>query len=194
MEISTEEEKELIAAAAEGDRRAFELLMRSAQQQVYTLALRLTKSEAEADDITQETFISAWKHLPSFRLEIPFRAWAMKIALNKCRSFWRWSSLRRLVSLETPDDGTDEHAPQGREFEDHSLPRPEQACESLERAAMINKALDTLSAKQREAAILRGQGLELSEIADIMRTAQGTIKAHLFEARRKLASALKEGL
>ena len=194
MEISTEEEKELVSSAAAGDRRAFETLLASAQQQVYTLALRLTKSAAEADDITQETFLSAWKHLPSFRAEIPFRAWALKIALNKCRSFWRWSGLRRLVSLGGSGCGDETDSGAERQFEDHSLPRPEQALESLERSLQINRAMDTLSVKQREAALLRGQGLELSEIAAIMKTAQGTIKAHLFEARRKLASALKEGL
>jgi len=171
MEITAEAEKELVSAAAEGNRQAFEALICSAQQQVYTLALRLTKSEAEADDITQETFLSAWTHLPSFRAEIPFRAWVLKIALNKCRSFWRWSALRRLVILDNAGDDNGTDCANSREFEDPSLPRPEQACESAERAGQINRAMDTLSPKQREAALLRGQGLELCEIAAIMKTA-----------------------
>lgn len=194
METSTDAEKELVCAAAAGNRQAFEALICSTQRQVYTLALRLTRNEPEADDITQETFISAWTHLPSFRAEIPFRAWILKIALNKCRSFWRWSALRRVISLDSSEDGEDTSYGNCREFEDFGLPRPEQACESAERARQINHAMDSLSPKQREAALLRGQGLELSEIAAIMKTAQGTIKAHLFEARRKLTVALKEGL
>ncbi|HOX23300.1 MAG TPA: sigma-70 family RNA polymerase sigma factor, partial [Elusimicrobiales bacterium] len=182
-----------LSAAQRGDRDAFEGLVRSAQREVYSLAWRLTGSEAEADDITQESFISAWKHLESFRGEISFKAWVLKIAMNKCRSFWRWSNIRRLVSLDR-DEEDEEAVPLQERLKDESSPQPEQAFDSQARAELINQALNNLSEKQREAALLRGQGLGIGEIAAIMRTAQGTIKAHLFEARRKLASALKEAL
>ena len=193
MELSTEQEKQQVAAAALGDRHAFETLIRHSQEEVFSLAWRLTRSEAEADDITQDAFISAWKHIGSFRGEITFKAWVLKIALNKCRSLWRWSNIRRLLSLDTEDPGREGLAPYER-ISDNTLPQPEQAFENAERADGISRAFAALSAKQREAALLRGQGLEIREIAALMKTAQGTIKAHLFEARRKLASALKEAL
>jgi len=193
MEISTDRDQELATAATGGDRNAFEILMRSSQQAVFSLACRLTKNESEADDITQETFISAWKHIGSFRGEIPFKAWVLKITLNKCRSFWRWSNIRRLVSLDQDTDRPDEQSLH-ETIPDKNLPQPDKAFESLDHSEKITRALNALSLKQREAAILRGQGLEIREIAAIMKTAQGTIKAHLFEARRKLALTLREGL
>ena len=77
----------------------FSAVIEEHQRQVYSLALRLTGNAAAADDITQETFISAWKHLKGFRGDSSLKTWLLRIAANKVRSYWRWKKLRAWVGL-----------------------------------------------------------------------------------------------
>ncbi|MEW5906807.1 MAG: sigma-70 family RNA polymerase sigma factor [Elusimicrobiota bacterium] len=87
---------------------AFALIVDEHQRLVYSLALRLTGDTAAAEDIAQETFLSAWKHLDRFRGESSLKNWLARIAVNKVRSYWRWKKLRSWVGLS--DRGEDGEA------------------------------------------------------------------------------------
>lgn len=176
-----------------GPEGAFELLVSEHQRQIYSMALRLTGNAAAADDITQETFIAAWRHLGGFRGESSLKTWLFRIAANKVRSYWRWRKLRSWVGLS--DRGEDNG---GAALED-LLPddpagRPEQAAQAAELERRVQAAMNALPPRQREVAVLRAQGLALAEIGETLGMAEGTVKAHWFEARKKLAGLLGEYL
>ena len=171
---------------------AFSLLVTEHQRQVYSLALRLTGNPAAADDITQEAFISAWRHLDGFRGESSFKTWLFRIAANKVRSYWRWRKLRAWAGL---GKGDDEDAPSLEELlPDRPADRPEQAALAADLERRVQAAIAALPPRQREVAALRAQELSVAETAEVLGMAEGTVKAHWFEARKKLEASLGEYL
>ena len=169
------------------------LLIVENQRLVYSLALRLTGNSAAADDITQETFISAWKHLKGFRGESSLKTWLLRIATNKVRSYWRWKKLRSWVGLGQKDD--EENSPALEDIlPDRPEDRPDQValCADMERR--VQAAINTLPPRQREVAVLRAQEFSMGEIAATLGMAEGTVKAHWFEARKRLEGLLGEYL
>lgn len=172
---------------------AFALLIEEYQRLVYAVALRLTGNAAAAEDITQETFIAAWRHIKDFRGESSLKTWLMRIAANKTRSYWRWKRLRSWIGLaDRGEDG------EGTALED-LLPddpagRPEQAALAAELERRVQAAISALPPRQREVAVLRAQGLGMAEIGAALGMAEGTVKAHWFEARKKLVVSLGEYL
>lgn len=162
------------------------------QRRVYGLALRLTGDTAAADDITQETFIAAWKHAGGFRGDSSLRTWLFRIAVNKTRSYWRWKKLRAWVSLDAP--GKDGAPPLQDLLPDDPAGRPEAAAAAAELERRVQEALASLPARQREVAALRAQELPLADIAEVLGMAEGTVKAHWFGARKKLEARLGDYL
>ncbi|OGR41238.1 MAG: hypothetical protein A2X35_07525 [Elusimicrobia bacterium GWA2_61_42] len=181
------------ALAGTDPESAFDLLIEEHQRQVYSLALRLTGNQAAADDITQETFISAWKHLKGFRGDSSLKTWLLRIAANKVRSYWRWKKLRSWVGLG-PRDG-EEGAPALQDLlADRPEDRPEAAALAADLERRVQAAISLLPPRQREVAALRAQELSVAEIAAALGMAEGTVKAHWFEARKKLEASLGEYL
>lgn len=176
----------------EGD-DAFARLLEEHQRTVYALALRLTGDGAAADDITQETFISAWRHMEGFRGGSSLKTWLLRIAVNKVRSYWRWKKLRSWVGLD--DRGEDgDNIPLAERLPDRPGDRPEQAALSAELERRVNLAIAELPPRQREVAVLRSQGVALEEIGEALGMAEGTVKAHWHAARLKLERSLGEYL
>ena len=105
---SVEDDRELLARAQAGDMSAFESLVSRHQDKVYGLALRMTRTEADAAEITQDTFLSAYQHLSEFRGEAAFGSWVHRIAAN--------NALMRLRRQKVLDIVSDELA--GPEFTD----------------------------------------------------------------------------
>ncbi|HAH32423.1 MAG TPA: hypothetical protein DCL44_08955 [Elusimicrobia bacterium] len=172
---------------------AFPMLIEAHQRRVYSLALRLTGNSAAADDITQETFISAWKHLKGFRGDSSLKTWLLHIATNKVRSYWRWKKLRSWVGLGQKDGK--EHSPALEDvLPDRPEDRPEQAALGTDMERRVQAAINTLPPRQREVAALRAQEFSIAEIAATLGMADGTVKAHWFEARKKLEGLLGEYL
>jgi RNA polymerase sigma-70 factor (ECF subfamily) len=178
---------------AELDEDRFGMLLEVYQRQIYSLALRLTVNAAAADDIAQETFISAWKHLDGFRGDSSLKTWLFRIAANKTRSYWRWKKLRAWVGLG--EHIGDEDSPTLEEvLPDRPEDRPEQAALAADLERRVQAAISLLPPRQREVAMLRAQGLGLAEIGEALGVAEGTVKAHWFEARKKLEASLGEYL
>ncbi|OGS55286.1 MAG: hypothetical protein A3J79_05540 [Elusimicrobia bacterium RIFOXYB2_FULL_62_6] len=180
-------------APPEPDETGFSGIIEEHQRHVYSLALRLTGNAAAADDITQETFISAWKHRKGFRGESSLKTWLLRIAANKARSYWRWKKLRAWVGLGPREP--DGEAPSLEELlPDDPAGRPEQAAAAAELERRVQAAISALPRCQGEVAALRAQGVKVAEVAEILGMAEGTVKAHWFEARKKLETALGEYL
>ncbi len=181
------------ASAGGGPENAFALVVEEHQRVVYAVALRLTGNAAAAEDITQETFLAAWKHLKGFRGESSLKTWLLRIAANKCRSYWRWRKLRSWVGLDERDKDGDGPAI-GEILPDDPAGRPEQAAQAADLERRVQAAIAALPPRQREVAVLRAQELSVAEIAAALGMAEGTVKAHWFEARKKLAGSLGEYL
>ena len=170
-----------VRRARKGDSNAFAALVKSVQRQVYGLCLRLLRTEAEASEVAQETFLKAYQNLDRYDDARPFDLWVLTIARNQCLDL-----LRRRQKLKTED--VDEHA--------QTLPSAEPTLEDKAIARQERKSLEdamaTLSVDDREVlALYYVQKRTTKEIAEVMDVAPGTIMARLFRAREKLRTRMQ---
>ncbi|MBL8939951.1 MAG: RNA polymerase sigma factor [Archangium sp.] len=167
---------EEVRRARRGDSSAFEALVRGLQRPVYGLCLRLLRSEAEATEVAQETFLRAYQNLERFDDSRPFDLWVLTIARNLCLDI-----LRRRQKVQTED--VEPHAPMLASSEPNS---EDKAIEKQQRQS-LEDAMATLSSDDREVlALYYVQKRTTKEIGVIMGVAPGTIMARLFRAREKL--------
>ena len=176
---SLEDEAELVQAAAHGDRVAFGTLYARYRPLVAMRASYLVAMRGSVDDVVQETFIRAWKALPSFRGECPFAWWLLRIATHVARSerrSWR-RSIWRLFVGDAEEKNTAQHAPA--------------AAEKYAELALVHRALEAISPRLREAVIwFELQGLTLQEIADEQGVPLHTIAARVRRGREALRERL----
>ena len=180
-------DRELVAAAREGDAEAFGLLVRRHQRRVYRLAVHLLKSGAEAEDVTQDTFVRAYGALDRFdgRSE-PF-TWIYRICVNLSLNALRSRKTRRASS---PDDPRIEallvdNRPAG------GSPARSTADKQLGRALV--EGIDELSDTLRTTLVLVCiDGLSHAEAGEVLGCPEGTIAWRVHEARKKLRGMLSE--
>ena len=180
-------EPALIESARKGDLDAFNTLVVAYQHQVYNIAYRIMGDEASAADATQEAFISAYKHMGSFRGE-SFKSWIYRIVTNACYDELRRRKRRPAASLEglVEDSDTDVEY----DVPDDSF-GPEERMEQRETAAVIQAGIATLPADQRITLVLSDvQGMRYEEIAAMTGANLGTVKSRLSRARAKLRDYL----
>jgi RNA polymerase sigma-70 factor (ECF subfamily) len=184
---------ELIRAAQQGDRAAFEELVRQYDQPVLRLALHLTGSEQEARDIYQEAFLKAYRSLGSFRFECSFYTWIYRIVSNLCMDYLRRKQVRREEpAVRTAADGEEidllEQLPDER-----AGASPEHDLMRRELGGRIAKALTKLSPRERMVFEMKHyQGLKLRTIGEALNTSEETAKNTLFRATQKLRTALAD--
>src|SRR5512146_3520972 len=148
-ETSVQDDRELLARAQAGDMSAFESLVDRHEDKVYGLALRMTRSEADAAEITQDTFLSAYQHLGEFRGEAAFGSWVHRIAANNALM-----RLRHRKVVERTEEGLDEPGFNARghflrEPQQWERPADEQALDA-ELGLAIQQATDRLPDGYRE--------------------------------------------
>ena len=175
------------AAATEAE---FEEWVRRYQRRVYRYLLMLVRDPEEADNLTQESFLKAYRALSTFRGECSVETWLLRIATNLARDrardrkagFWK-----RLLGLDDEEESPQVAAHVSR------LPSPEKLLLHREAVEAVWKAVETLSQQQRAVFVLRFvEELELREIAEVMGLRVGSVKAHLFRALQTVRGQLKE--
>jgi len=183
--VTREQEREIIAQVLSGDTNAFELLVIENQKNVYNLALRITRDEQQAFDITQETFLKAYTALKSFRGDSSFSAWLYRLTSNICIDYLRREKRQKTVSI-TYIDG------EGEELEIPDLRNhPETELERCELREAIEKGLLQLSEDHRKILVLRDiHGLSYDEISKVLDLEVGTVKSRLARARMNLAKII----
>lgn len=183
------DETALIQNAQNGNLDAFNRLVLAYQDALYNTALRILGDEDQAADATQEAFISAFRHITSFRGG-SFKAWLLRTVTNACYDELRRKQRRPTVPLEPATEDEDEmESP--RWLADTSM-SPEQKAEADELEHAIQHCLDALPTDFRTVVVLADiQGLDYSEIADSVRTPLGTIKSRLARARLRLRECLQ---
>jgi len=180
-------EPALIESARKGDLDAFNTLVVAYQHQVFNLAFRIMGDEAAAADATQEAFISAYKHMGTFRGE-SFKSWIYRIVTNACYDELRRRKRRPAVSL---NELTDERDTEIEYDIPDQAPTPEDRVEQRELARAIQAGIDTLPPDQRITLVLSDvQGLSYEEIALVTGAHLGTVKSRLSRARAKLRDYL----
>lgn len=169
-----------VRAARRGDPSAFEALVRAVQRPVYGLCLRLLRTESEAAEVAQETFLRAYQNLGKYDDARPFDVWVLSIARNLCLDLLR----RRQKHSPDPIEDFKETLPSGDQAAD------EQVIQHQERMT-LEAAVSTLPPEDREVlALYYVQKRTTKEIAQVMGVAPGTIMARLFRAREKLRKVL----
>jgi RNA polymerase sigma-70 factor (ECF subfamily) len=183
----------LIREAQRGSRVAFEELVRQYDKAVLRLALHLTGSESDAQDIYQEAFLKAYKNLATFRFECSFYTWIYRIVTNLCLDHLRKRSTRKEDShVATAEDGS-EYDLLDHVSDDRAGANPEHDLMRRELGARIYRALGKLTPRERMVFELKHyQGLKLRTIGEMLSTTEETAKNTLFRATQKLRGTLAD--
>jgi RNA polymerase sigma-70 factor (ECF subfamily) len=169
----------LVVRAREGDPGAFEMLVRRYQRRIYQFALRMTASVGDAEDITQEVFLTAWRRLPTIRQEAAFTGWLFRTAANACFNLLQ---RRRPTSELIEDTAADTSDAQD----------PARAVVSSQQLVALTAALGRLTSEQRAVWLLReAHGQSYDEIARIVDTTPHAVRGRLSRARVQLAELMQ---
>jgi RNA polymerase sigma-70 factor (ECF subfamily) len=186
-----EPEMELIREAQAGSRAAFDQLVRTYEQQVLRLALHLTGSEHDAEDIYQEAFLKAYRYLGNFRFECSFYTWIYRIVTNLCLDQMRRRKTRRESNAVLVDQSGDEFDLMASVSDDRSFSNPAKELERKALGERIQSALEKLTPRERMVFELKHyQGLRLRTIGEMLSTTEETAKNTLFRATKKLRAQL----
>ena len=179
-------ENEIIRSVLRGNVNDFEKLVTAYEKNVYNIALRMVGDPDDAADMTQETFIKAYRALSGFRGDSKFSSWLYRIASNVCLDFLRSRSRHPQVSLSTVDE--DGQAPV--ELPDMRQNPEEQLMKKLGMEA-VRRGLEQLPEQQRQILVLRELGgLSYAELAQTLGLEEGTVKSRIFRARKRLCALL----
>ena len=181
-------EYSLVERARHGDDAAFEAIVNRYSRLIYNIALRSASSPEDAADITQETFLKAWRSLSSFRGDCALSTWLCRIALNCSCDHARSARRHYSLSLTMEEDGQELDIP---ETDVRSIPEEEITRQAEIEA--VRKAIDSLPEDQRRIVTMRDiTGLSYAEIADTLGLEMGTVKSRLNRARAAIKNSLIE--
>jgi RNA polymerase sigma-70 factor (ECF subfamily) len=183
----------LIREAQRGNRVAFEELVRQYDRAVLRLALHLTGSEQDAQDIYQEAFLKAYRNVGSFRFECSFYTWIYRIVTNLCLDHLRKRQVRKEDAAVSVDAEGNEYNMMDRVADARPGADPERDLMRRELGSKIAAALGKLTPRERLVFELKHyQGLKLRTIGEVLNTTEETAKNTLFRATQKLRVALAE--
>lgn len=197
--VSDELDTALVHRAQQGDTDAMQDLVVKYQKWVYTLCYRVLGNHADADDISQETFIALYRYINKFKPQpnATFAGWLYRITVNLCRNQLRRKKRLREESLDAPIFSNDEHESNTGQI--HEVPdnrtNPSKEVLNQELSSLIQSAVNALSEEHRMAFVLHEyQDLSYQEIADAMQCPIGTVMSRLYHAKRELREKLKSYL
>ena len=187
------EDADLVKASQNGTLAAFDELIQRYQQRVYATVYHMTSSHEDADDLTQESFIKAYKALKRFKGESSFYTWIYRIAVNRTINFLKQRKRKSYhMSLNDMDMQVENHADLLMFISDNTPRRDVRLNELQEK---MNEAMQKLSETHRLTVTLHDvQGMSHEEIGKIMDCNTGTVRSRLFYARQQLQALLSEYL
>jgi RNA polymerase sigma-70 factor, ECF subfamily len=179
----------LVAAAKNGNRKAFEILVKRHEQKIFFVARRITRSREDAEDVVQQTFQKAFTHLRKFEGRSAFSTWLTRIAITEALILLRRRRGFREVLID--DLNANEENPAALDVPDSS-PDPEAIYSQREWVEMLYSAVNELPTGMRRAIQLRELDERSSEeTAQIMGISVGALKGRAFHGRRKLRERLE---
>lgn len=187
--VDRDVDQQLVERVQRGDKRAFDLLVTKYQRKLGRLISRFVRDSAEAEDVTQEAFIKAYRALPGFRGDSAFYTWLYRIGINTAKNHLLAGKSRAPTS--TPFD-----AEEAESFDEAGLLRevstPENELMSKQVVSVVQATLQELPEDLRSALTLREiEGLSYEEIASVMNCPIGTVRSRIFRAREAVAEKLR---
>jgi RNA polymerase sigma-70 factor (ECF subfamily) len=185
-------EQELIRRVRSGEHELFYQLIQPYEHRVYSAAFAILRNEADAEDVSQESVLKAFKHIRQFRAEARFSTWLIQITVNEARMRLRKDHARIMEAIVDQQDEEGNYTP--RDFADwREIPS-----ETLDRSEIrdaLTRALASLNAKYQEVFILRDvQHLSIAETAKSLGISSAAVKTRLLRARLMLRDLLAPGL
>ncbi|MBL8607928.1 MAG: sigma-70 family RNA polymerase sigma factor [Myxococcales bacterium] len=178
----------LVAAAKAGEPHAFDALVRRYRKRIFALALHLSGSESDADDIVQDVFLRAYRALDQFEGRSEFFTWVYRLTVNRALDARRTRARRSESSIDLADPRIE------RSLEVDAPADPRRAAELRQTYARVLQALDALPAEMRTTVVLVTlQGLSNAEAAVVQGCSRGTIAWRLHEGRKRLLEATNDG-
>jgi len=176
-------DQQLVELVQQGNKAAFDLLVRKYQNRVINLVSRFVKNQGDVQDVAQEAFIKAYRALPGFRGESAFYTWLYRIAVNTAKNY--------LVAQKRRPSSSDIDAIDAENFEGSDNLRenssPERLLLSEELRKVVFATLEQLPEDLRTAITLREmEGLSYEDIAQVMACPVGTVRSRIFRAREAL--------
>jgi RNA polymerase sigma-70 factor (ECF subfamily) len=191
--VSRIDDTQLVREAQRGNRAAFEELVRHYDQAVLRLAMHLTGSDHEAQDIYQEAFLKAYKSVGNFRFECSFYTWIYRIVTNLCLDHLRRRQVRKEDAPVATDSSGEQYDVLDRVADGRAGANPELDLMRRELGGRINRALDKLTPRERMVFELKHyHGLKLRTVGEVLNTSEETAKNTLFRATQKLRGALTD--
>ena len=185
------EDLSLARQAAAGNDDAFSVIVDRYSRLVYNVALRSVSSPEDAADISQETFLKAWRSIASFRGDCALSTWLCRIALNCCCDHARAAKRHRVVSLTVQEDEEESKVLDIPDTDVTAMPEEELTRQT--EIAAVREAIDSLPEEMKTIITLRDiSGLSYAEIADILRLEMGTVKSRINRARAAVKNFLIE--
>ena len=194
-ELERDSELQLIIRSQNGDVAAFNELILHYQQMIYNVTLRMLGDRDVAADVTQDTFIAAFRGVQTFRGGTSLRAWLLRIASNQACDHWRRTHRHPIESLEILVDEDEPHTPGilSSFVATDQEGNPEESLLSQELQELIQQALEALPLDQRVAVVLCDiEGLSYEEIAATTQTTMGTVRSRIARGRGRLRKYLYE--
>lgn len=180
MATKANTDAELVSAAVGGSLPAFDTLVRRHTAKMYRVALRIVGDSAEAEDVVQDAWISAWRALPRFRGDSAVSTWLYRVVTNTALAHLR--KRKATVPLDTVLDSTP-----------HSTDDPEGSALRGERIDAVLAAIETLDPSQRIPLVLHEiEGMDYEEVAAVLEVSVPALRSRLHRARVALLAKLKE--
>ncbi|WP_301388991.1 RNA polymerase sigma factor RpoE [Thalassolituus sp. UBA2590] len=181
-------DQQLVSRVQKGDRRAFDLLVVKYQHRILSLVGRFISDHAEAQDVTQEAFIKAYRALPSFRGDSQFYTWMYRIAVNTAKNHL----ISRGRKTPTQDIDLDDAAYFADEANMKDVETPDGLLQRDQLRKVVFDAIEDLPDELRRAVTLRElEGLSYEEIAEAMNCPIGTVRSRIFRAREAIEKKMR---
>ena len=181
-------DKEIIERVKGGEKEAYDLLVLKYQQRVINLISRFVKNHSDALDVSQETFIKAYRALPNFRGESAFYTWLYRIAVNTAKNHLTVQS--RKITKSDYDVAEIEQIEGNMSLTEQTTPESLLAKDELQET--ILKTIENLPEDLKSAIMLREiEGLSYEGIAEVMECPVGTVRSRIFRAREMIDSKIK---
>jgi RNA polymerase sigma-70 factor, ECF subfamily len=176
--------REILIAASEGNRGAFEKIYRATSDYVYTIALKITGNRADAEEVTQDVFLKIFRELKRFRFASSFTTWLYRVTVNSAINVSRKTKRRSSRQVEYND---------GVALKDERNETKE-AIEKEHNEMRVRSMLAALSPDQRTCIVLREiEGMRYGEIAEVLQVNINTVRSRLKRARETLCARAQQG-
>jgi len=187
--LNTPSDHDLIARVRNGEGAAFEKLMRRYNQRIFRTARAVLRDEAEAEDVVQETFVRAFRHLEQFEERSSVGTWLTRIAVNEALSRLRRSQRFNVLDSETNQEEGGSYSVESKQ------PGPEEQASSQELRSVLTAAIDSLSQELRTVFVLREiEGLSTLETSEALQLTSEAVRVRFHRARQALRRAVENQL